>query len=852
MFNSISDGEKEKLRKIFSGIASILLLIGMLTFPLELQIAVAETIIVPDNSPTIQAAINHAFDGDTVFVRTGTYHEDIVVNKSISLVGDNTGTTIILGGNETSVVSITSNDATLANFTIENNEKTEDRLGITLNNVTGCNISGNNLTASNLIGIDLISSSYNQIAGNMFFGNGLGITAGSFENTVAGNRVNDKPLIYLEGEIGKTVEAVDAGQVILVNCSNAAIENGQFSNTSIGVQIRESNHCNVTQSAFTNSFEGISLSKCSNILISGNNMTNNTYGLVFARNVNNSVVSDNYVANSTLYGIYLGQLSTNNNVTENTLMENNINSVYLDYSSNNTISGNNIINGMYGIVLWVSSSNILTQNNVTSVRAPDYGIYLTESSNNVISENNVTALDGDGITFDHSSSCNLCGNNMVYYGIGISFLQFSSNNTIRGNDLRSLTLNGLGLYFGTLSDYNCILENDIRENTHAFEFWNCSNNHIYHNNIINNTYQALNDFNTSTSIWDNGYPSGGNYWSDYNGTDISRGACQNETGSDGIGDTPNVIDPQNTDNYPLMGPFGPSTEAGENVTVFPASDVGLIFDSVTVTGSTSVNETEAGPAPPSGFKLEGRYYDVTTTASFLGKIQIRIIYDDSNMTPEEENSLYVAYWNSTLMQWVNITTCIDVQNNVIYGETSHLSGHGVFSVEIHDVAITNAVLSKTVVGRNFNVSISVAVANHGDFQEVFNVTVYANSSIITRFEKVTVPAGGTTTLTVVWNTTGFSYSNYTISAVADTVPDETDTADNLIGDRWIVVTIPGDINGDLMVKPYDLARLIAAFGSDPYPPNPRPWNPNADINGDDKVGPYDLAVLIAHYGQHYP
>jgi hypothetical protein len=63
---------------------------------------------------------------------------------------------------------------------------------------------------------------------------------------------------------------------------------------------------------------------------------------------------------------------------------------------------------------------------------------------------------------------------------------------------------------------------------------------------------------TSFNVWDYGYPSGGNYWSDYNGTDSYSGTFQNETGSDSIGDTPYVNDADNRDNYPLMTPHTPS------------------------------------------------------------------------------------------------------------------------------------------------------------------------------------------------------------------------------------------------------------------------------------------------------
>lgn len=135
------------------------------------------------------------------------------------------------------------------------------------------------------------------------------------------------------------------------------------------------------------------------------------------------------------------------------------------------------------------------------------------------------------------------------------------------------------------------------------------------------------------------YPSGGNHWTDYSGTDSYRGPYQNETGSDGIGDTPYVIDENNIDTYPLMAPFGPLTVKGENITVFPIDGVGLIFENVTAEGFTTVNKTETGPDPPSGFKLMEQYYSIKTTANYSDAIAIRIIYDDSNMRKEEENAI---------------------------------------------------------------------------------------------------------------------------------------------------------------------------------------------------------------------
>jgi parallel beta-helix repeat protein len=87
-------------------------------------------------------------------------------------------------------------------------------------------------------------------------------------------------------------------------------------------------------------------------------------------------------------------------------------------------------------------------------------------------------------------------------------------------------------------------ENNITNNSNGIYLESGSDNEFYHNNFINNTQQVGSD--GSPNSWDDGYPSGGNYWSDYLGTDITE---------DAIGDIEYTIDANNTDYYPLMGPF---------------------------------------------------------------------------------------------------------------------------------------------------------------------------------------------------------------------------------------------------------------------------------------------------------
>ena len=168
----------------------------------------------------------------------------------------------------------------------------------------------------------------------------------------------------------------------------------------------------------------------------------------------------------------------------------------------------------------------------------------------------------------------------------------------------------------------------------------------------------------------------------------------------------------------------------------------------------------------------------------------------------------------------------------------------------HEVAVTDVVPSKTVVNQGYSTSMNVTVENRGDFDETFNVTLYANTTSIAT-QTVTLTSRNSTTLTFTWNTSGFVKGNYTISAYATPVPSETYTADNNLVDGLIKVTVIGDINGDFKVDIKDLVLVIKYFGS--YPSHPtKPWNPNADINSDNKIDIKDLVLVIKHFGEHYP
>ncbi len=93
------------------------------------------------------------------------------------------------------------------------------------------------------------------------------------------------------------------------------------------------------------------------------------------------------------------------------------------------------------------------------------------------------------------------------------------------------------------ASYNTIFNNEFSNNECGISMLRNSNNTIYHNNFVENLQNAYDDF---SNTWDDNYPSGGNYWDDYNGTDSDE---------DGIGDTPySISGGNNEDRYPLMNP----------------------------------------------------------------------------------------------------------------------------------------------------------------------------------------------------------------------------------------------------------------------------------------------------------
>ena len=169
-------------------------------------------------------------------------------------------------------------------------------------------------------------------------------------------------------------------------------------------------------------------------------------------------------------------------------------------------------------------------------------------------------------------------------------------------------------------------------------------------------------------------------------------------------------------------------------------------------------------------------------------------------------------------------------------------------VGTRDLTVTAVEPYRTAIPIEFpkGVDILVTLQNNGQATETFNVTLSQGSTNIGNLTTALI-AGGSGTATFTLNTSTLSYGNYSLRGDAIPLPYETHTSDNNLT-RYVLITIPGDTNGDRTVDIYDAIMLAGAYDSKPSDSN---WKANADINGDNTVDIYDAIMLSGHYGQSF-
>jgi len=263
-----------------------------------------------------------------------------------------------------------------------------------------------------------------------------------------------------------------------------------------------------------------------------------------------------------------------------------------------------------------------------------------------------------GIHLWYAKNCVIKGNKIRGNGYGI-VLHGTQNILVEGNYIENNDVAFL-LEFAPDSSGNIIHNNTVQSNNYVVTFdtnpqGGSSENFIYHNNFKKYTSVVWRNLGPELTIrWDDGYPSGGNYWDDYVGVDEKSGSNQDQPGRDGIGDSPYIIDENNRDRYPLMEPYNapitPSQETHISLKDFRYEDL------LPSTFESLVETLGAG-----NIAVKGKFHATLNPPELIRKAEVVIVAEyviigEKGVVKEETKSFELKPVDSEFIADINLET----------------------------------------------------------------------------------------------------------------------------------------------------------------------------------------------------
>jgi nitrous oxidase accessory protein len=361
-----------------------------------------------------------------------------------------------------------------------------------------------------------------------------------YSGTYVGRIVVNKTVTILGEDWDTTiVEGDGGGDVVVVsadwvNISGLMVRNSGIGGESSAIELLDVENCRITGNKVLDNEIGISTVQTNETFVGGNLASNNSIDIrsISSRNI---TMEQNMMTGG---GVYLWGSSLEDWNTHNIDGSNTVNGDPVRYCSNE--EQGSIVSSMSQIILANCSGMLVQGQRINGVAV---GIHLGFSSGNIIRETNVSA-NQYGIRLDYSDG-NLITNSTLSFNEIIETVIISSDNNTMANNT-------------CWSDTTCV-----------FVTGSSIDNRIFNNNFFSNGISGFDAGNLN--LWHNGYPSAGNYWMNYTGSDIKSGPNQDQAGGDGIGDTPYILAGiGNTDEYPLMGPvqFPPSSPGNLRTTAY--------------------------------------------------------------------------------------------------------------------------------------------------------------------------------------------------------------------------------------------------------------------------------------------
>lgn len=307
----------------------------------------------PFNYTCVQEAINAASNCDTVFVYNGYYNENIIINKSIILTGENKTNTIIDGRGKTDTVTINSENTVIQGFTIINATGAEIidhifRAGIRV--TASNNIIRGNIIKNNNAGVFARRVTNITIKDNSFYNNSITLSPYDVEETniplseeyfihnIENNTINDKKIVYLKNQKNIKIPE-ETGQLITYNCSNITIQNLNCSKCDFALLMTYTDHCTIKNSKFIDDAD-IWLMQCTYNLFEYNNMMKNFHGITLDYQSKHNILRYNNFSENHLMGVMIETRSDSNLIEKNNLMKNNQSNAFMRNSFRNKWKNN--------------------------------------------------------------------------------------------------------------------------------------------------------------------------------------------------------------------------------------------------------------------------------------------------------------------------------------------------------------------------------------------------------------------------------------------------------------------------------------------------------------------------------
>jgi hypothetical protein len=250
------------------------------------------------------------------------------------------------------------------------------------------------------------------------------------------------------------------------------------------------------------------------------------------------------------------------------------------------------------------------------------------------------------------------------------------------------------------------------------------------------------------------------------------------------------------------------------------------------------------------YVLYGKYsYDLGMTWSS----EIQLTNTSNTVDSQMPSAVQSTYGVKPL--WVFYSSNLNVPDYDIYA----LQSTGVYPV--HDVKISRLSASNNLgtfweysgglksVGQSAIETVTVTIANIGDYVENVNVTLSATNTTVIKIGTLQslVGPGNTMNFYFYWNTTNVRAARYGFSAsiagVGYTIGNMGDNSYGLTNQVWVLPL--GDVDQDGWITIQDIS--VASFGYSATPGNSR-WNPYADVGGFGIISIVDINFIAFHYG----